>query len=82
MVSILEPGEEAEIYDPTIGSGGMLIESKNYVESRYGKAGKLSFYGQELNGTTWSLCKMNMLFHDIYDAQILNGDTISRPSAC
>ncbi len=30
--------------------------------------------GQELNGTTWSLCKMNMLFHDIYDAQILNGD--------
>ena len=57
----------------------MLIESKNYVESRYGKAGKLSFYGQELNGTTWSLCKMNMLFHDIYDAQILNGDTITDP---
>lgn len=79
MVSILEPGEEAEIYDPTIGSGGMLIESKNYVESRYGSADKLSFYGQELNGTTWSLCKMNMLFHDIYDAQILNGDTILDP---
>ncbi len=79
MVSILEPGEEAEIYDPTIGSGGMLIESKNYVESRYGNADKLSFYGQELNGTTWSLCKMNMLFHDIYDAQILNGDTIADP---
>lgn len=79
MVSILEPGEEAEIYDPTIGSGGMLIESKNYVESRYGSADKLSFYGQELNGTTWSLCKMNMLFHDIYDAQVLNGNTISDP---
>ena len=42
MVSILEPGEEAEIYDPTIGSGGMLIESKNYVESRYGNADKLN----------------------------------------
>ncbi|MBN2801885.1 MAG: N-6 DNA methylase, partial [Deltaproteobacteria bacterium] len=79
MVNILEPGEEAEIYDPTIGSGGMLIQSKNYVESRYGSSDKLSFYGQELNGTTWSLCKMNMLFHDIYDAQILNGDTIADP---
>jgi type I restriction enzyme M protein len=79
MVNILEPGEEAEIYDPTVGSGGMLIQSKNYVESRYGSSDKLSFYGQELNGTTWSLCKMNMLFHDIYDAQILNGDTIADP---
>lgn len=79
MVNILEPGEEAEIYDPTVGSGGMLIQSKNYVELRYGSSDKLSFYGQELNGTTWSLCKMNMLFHDIYDAQILNGDTIADP---
>ena len=79
MVNILEPGEEAEIYDPTVGSGGMLIESKNYVELRYGKAGKLSFYGQELNGTTWSMCKMNMLFHDIFDADILNGDTLADP---
>jgi type I restriction enzyme M protein len=79
MVNILEPGEEAEIYDPTAGSGGMLIESKNYVELRYGKAGKLSFYGQELNGTTWSMCKMNMLFHDIFDADIVNGDTLADP---
>jgi len=79
MVNILEPGEEAEIYDPTAGSGGMLIESKNYVELRYGNAGRLSFYGQELNGTTWSMCKMNMLFHDIFDADILNGDTLADP---
>ena len=79
MVNILEPGEGAEIYDPTAGSGGMLIESKNYVELRYGNAGKLSFYGQELNGTTWSMCKMNMLFHDIFDADILNSDTLADP---
>ena len=79
MVNILEPREEAEIYDPTAGSGGMLIESKNYVELRYGNAGRLSFYGQELNGTTWSMCKMNMLFHDIFDADILNGDTLADP---
>jgi len=79
LVSILEPAKDAEIYDPTCGSGGMLIENKNYVEARYGDSSSLSFYGQELSGTTWSLCKMNMLFHDIFDASILQGDTIANP---
>ncbi|WP_253274025.1 type I restriction-modification system subunit M [Flammeovirga sp. OC4] len=79
LVNILEPSEETTIYDPTVGSGGMLIEAKSYVQARYGDASKMSFYGQELNGTTWSLCKMNMLFHDIYDAEILQGDTIADP---
>ena len=79
MINILEPSEEAMIYDPTCGSGGMLIEAKNYVESRYGDASRLSFAGQEINGTTWSLCKMNMLFHDIFDSEILQGDTIASP---
>jgi type I restriction enzyme M protein len=79
LVNILEPSENATIYDPTCGSGGMLIEAKNYVESRYGSASRLSFAGQESNGTTWSLCKMNMLFHDIFDAEILQGDTLAEP---
>jgi type I restriction enzyme M protein len=79
LITILEPKEEASIYDPTCGSGGMLIEAKNYVEARYGNASRLSFAGQELSGTTWSLCKMNMLFHDIFDAEILQGDTIANP---
>jgi len=60
-------------------SGGMLIESFNYVESKYGSARKLTLYGQEKNGTTWGLCKLNMLFHDILDAQIENGDTLNEP---
>jgi type I restriction enzyme M protein len=76
LVNILEPGEDAEIYDPTVGSGGMLIESKNYVESRYGSARNLSLFGQEKSGTVWGLCKMNMLFHSIYDSKIMNGDTL------
>ncbi len=79
MVNLLEPGKDAHIYDPTCGSGGMLIEAKNYVEARYGDASNLFFSGQELNGTTWSLCKMNMLFHDIYASEILQGDTIADP---
>ena len=79
LVNILEPGENAEIYDPTVGSGGMLIECKNYVESRYGTARNTTLYGQEKSGTVWGLCKMNMLFHDIYDSKILNGDTLLNP---
>ncbi|TSE08055.1 type I restriction-modification system subunit M [Aquimarina algiphila] len=79
LVNILEPGKETTIYDPTCGSGGMLIEAKNYVQARYGNSSSMGFYGQELNGTTWSLCKMNMLFHDIFDAEILQGDTIADP---
>lgn len=79
LVNILEPGKDAEIYDPTVGSGGMLIECKNYVESRYGTAKNLSLYGQEKSGTVWGLCKMNMLFHNIYDSSIMNGDTLLKP---
>lgn len=79
LVNILEPEADSEVYDPTVGSGGMLIESKNYVESRYGSAKNLSLYGQEKSGTVWSLSKMNMLFHSIYDSKILNGDTLMNP---
>ena len=80
MVNLLEPDVEATIYDPTVGSGGMLIEAKNYVEARYGDTTRMRFYGQEINGTTWALCKMNMLFHDIFDSEILQGDTIAEPA--
>ncbi|MFO0507883.1 MAG: N-6 DNA methylase, partial [bacterium] len=52
---------------------------KNYVESRYGTVKNLSLYGQEKSGTVWGLCKMNMLFHNIYDSKILNGDTLLNP---
>ena len=79
LVNILNPEKDAEICDPTVGSGGMLIESFNYVESKYGSARKLTLFGQEKNGTTWGLCKLNMLFHDILDAQIENGDTLEDP---
>lgn len=79
LVAILEPEADAEIYDPTVGSGGMLIESRNYVENRYGTAKNVTLFGQEKSGTTWGLCKMNMLFHGIYDSNILNQDTLMNP---
>ncbi len=81
LVQILDPAQNAEICDPAVGSGGMLIESYNYVENKYGAGSgkKLTLFGQEKNGTTWGLCKLNMLFHDIMDTQIENGDTLEDP---
>ncbi len=67
------------IYDPTCGSGGMLIQTRDYIRECGGNPKDVSFFGQESIGTTWSICKMNMLLHGISDADIRQEDTIRRP---
>lgn len=69
------------VYDPACGSGGMLIQAYKYVEEKYGRdeARKLFLFGQEANATTFALCKMNMLIHEIKDAKIEHGDTLLFP---
>ena len=79
MVRLVKPQEGMTIYDPTVGSGGFLIESRQYVEGRGQIPRNLALYGQELNGVTWSICKMNMILHDIPDAHIENDDTLITP---
>lgn len=79
LTHLIEPKEGMSIYDPTVGSGGMLIQSQNYVAQSGGNTRNLSLFGQESNGTTWSLCRMNMLLHGIYTAKIHNDDTLKTP---
>ncbi|HJN08920.1 MAG TPA: class I SAM-dependent DNA methyltransferase [Pirellulaceae bacterium] len=79
MVQVIEPKEGMEIYDPTVGSGGMLIQSHQYVQETGGDSRDLALYGQEDNGGTWSICKMNMILHGINAADIRQGDTIKEP---
>jgi type I restriction enzyme M protein len=79
MVQMIEPSEGMEIYDPTVGSGGMLIQSHQYVQEIGGDSRDLALYGQEDNGGTWSICKMNMILHGIHSADIRQGDTIADP---
>ncbi|ALZ77325.1 N-6 DNA methylase [Rheinheimera sp. F8] len=79
LVEILEPAEGMEIYDPTCGSGGMLIQSCNYVQETGGNVKKIHLFGQEDNGGTWSICKMNMILHGSGGADIENGDTLAKP---
>ncbi|NOS76483.1 MAG: SAM-dependent DNA methyltransferase [Nitrospira sp.] len=79
LVEIVEPQPHMSIYDPTCGSGGMLIQARDYIRECGGNPKDVSFFGQESIGTTWSICKMNMLLHGISDADIRQEDTIRRP---
>ncbi|MBT7631976.1 MAG: SAM-dependent DNA methyltransferase, partial [Desulfobacula sp.] len=78
-VEICDPKEDMSIYDPTAGSGGMLIQTRDYLREHGGDPGELSLNGQEKIGTTWSICKMNMLLHGISHADIRQEDTIKEP---
>jgi type I restriction enzyme M protein len=78
-VEICDPREGMSLYDPTVGSGGMLIQARDYVRECGGDSSELSLNGQEKMGTTWSICKMNMLLHGISHADIRNADTLADP---
>lgn len=79
LVEIVEPQPGMSVYDPTCGSGGMLIQTRDYIREIGGDPRDLSLFGQESIGTTWSICKMNMLLHGIAHADIRQEDTIRRP---
>src|SRR5690625_1552696 len=74
LARLVKPKENDRIYDPTAGSGSLLIRTVNQVPSR-----KVAVYGQERNGQTHSLAMMNMFLHEIDDAKIEWGDTLSNP---
>lgn len=79
MVRLIDPQQGMRVYDPTVGSGGMLILSHQHVEEHGGNPRDLTLAGQEHNGATWAMCKMNMILHGIRGAKIENGDTLETP---
>lgn len=79
MVRLLKPQEGMSVYDPCCGSGGMLIQSKQYLEECGDDPRNLALYGQDNNGGVWAICKINMLLHGIRDADIHNDDTLFNP---
>jgi len=80
MVRLVKPEAGMSVYDPCVGSGGMLILSKEYVDEHGGDSHRLELYGQEENGTVWSIAKMNMLLHGIANADLRNDDTLGEPA--
>ena len=68
----VQPGER--VYDPTCGSGSLLIKAAKKQNSK-----EVSIYGQEVNGSSVAMAKMNMYIHEIRDAKIGWGDTLANP---
>nr|WMC95686.1 class I SAM-dependent DNA methyltransferase [Aminobacter aminovorans] len=79
MVEIVEPRPGMSIYDPTCGSGGMLLQAVQYLKDRGDDARSLSLYGQEKNFATWGIAEINLFLHNVDDAFIAKGDTILSP---
>ena len=79
LVQLTKPEAGNTIYDPTAGSGGFLIQARQYVEDQGQDPNDLALYGQDSNGTVWSICNMNMILHNITRFTIENGDTLEDP---
>jgi type I restriction enzyme M protein len=74
LAKLLDPQPKERICDPACGSGSLLIKCARHVGS-----GDFALYGQESNGSTWALAKMNMFLHGIDYARIEWGDTLRNP---
>lgn len=81
IVSILKPHEKDHIYDPTVGSGGFLLQAYDYLKQKSGEkiAKTLYLYGQEQNLATFAIAKINMFLHGLDSADIRRGDTLANP---
>jgi len=80
MAQMLEPKAGETIYDPTCGTGGMLISCLAEVKRSVGDARTLGLFGQELINITASIARMNLVLHGVEDFQIAVGNTLSNPA--
>nr|WP_238350644.1 class I SAM-dependent DNA methyltransferase [Kribbella shirazensis] len=80
LVGILQPEPGESVYDPTCGSGGMLVATINQLRESGRDHRTLRLYGQEINLTTASIARMNLFLHEIEDFDIKRGDTLRAPA--
>ncbi|WP_182903754.1 class I SAM-dependent DNA methyltransferase [Microbispora sp. H10830] len=79
MVRLVKPQPGHAIYDPCSGSAGMLIHAKEYIDEHGLDSSDLTLAGQEYNGGTWAVSKMNMILHGVLNAKLENDDTLAEP---
>ncbi|MET9716269.1 N-6 DNA methylase [Streptomyces rochei] len=79
MVRLIKPEPGMRVYDPCSGSGGMLIHAKEYIEEHGQDHRDLTLAGQEYNGGTWAISKMNMILHGVLNASLENDDSLANP---
>jgi len=74
LAKLIAPQPGDRICDPTCGSGSLLVRVAKEVGNE-----NFSLFGQEMNGSTWALCRMNLFLHQMDNAQIEWGDTLNNP---
>ena len=80
MAQMLEPQPGESIYDPTCGTGGMLISCLAEVKRRGGDIRTTGLYGQELITITAAIARMNLVIHGVDDFHIASGNTLATPA--
>lgn len=80
MTMMLDPREGESIYDPTVGSGGMLLIAALQLKEQEKEHRGVKLYGQDVNLITSSIARMNLFLHGIDDFTIIRGDTLSHPA--
>lgn len=80
MAEILQPQPNESIYDPTCGSGGMLVKSLDYLRNHGKEWQGVQVFGQEVNGLTSSIARMNLYLNGVEDFSIACGDTLRNPA--
>lgn len=79
MTRLLEPREGESIYDPTCGSGGMLLSAAEALKRHGQDTRTLKMLGQEINLMTSAIARMNLFMHGFEDFKIVRGDTLANP---
>lgn len=80
MAEILQPQPNESIYDPTCGSGGMLVKCLDFIRNKGEEWQGVQVFGQELNGLTSSIARMNLYLNGVEDFSIACADTLSAPA--
>ena len=80
MTLIMDPKPNESIYDPTCGSGGMLLNAVIKVKEQGNEWRNIKLYGQEINLITSAIARMNMFIHGVEDFHVIRGDTLSNPA--
>lgn len=80
MTQLLDPQPGESVYDPTCGSGGMLLEAAMELRDQGREYRNLRLYGQEINLMTSAMARMNLFMHGFEDFDVVRGDTLAAPA--
>ncbi|MSS17414.1 type I restriction-modification system subunit M [Sodaliphilus pleomorphus] len=80
MAEILQPQPDESIYDPTCGSGGMLVKCLDFLRQKGQPWQGVKVFGQEINALTSAIARMNLYLNGVEDFSIVRKDTLAHPA--